>query len=398
MDSKAKICMISSMHGLFDDRIYWKEALSLKKYGYDVCHLGIGETDKEFISEHGIRIIRVGKRKYFDNPYIDKLYRILTFRKNIYKKILKIALALKADIYHFHDLQINKIGKELKNFPNRPSVIYDVHEDYNDMLVHNIKKNNIFKIPVKIYASYIRRWELSCSKNYDYIITVLPYINDKFIPVLGTDNVEILYNYTNFNPDKDKDLKPEKIYDVLYCGLINEVRGIYQIIESAKILKSKKHDIKILVIGVIPTTKLRREIQLKIKEYDLHSNLIIKDSVPHKHIEEYYQKSKIGLGIFMPIKVFYNSIQAKIFEYMAYGLPLVCSNFGYINKFVKESNSGIPVNPESPEEISNAILKLLNDQNLYRKYGLNGYNAVKVKYNWKTEENKLIKIYSKLLS
>lgn len=398
MNSKAKICMISSMHGLFDDRIYWKEALSLKKYGYDVCHLGIGETDKEFTSEHGIRIIQVGKRKYFDNPYIDKLYRLLTFRKNIYKKILKIALALKADIYHFHDLQINKIGKKIKDFPHMPKVIYDVHEDYHDMLVHNIKKNNIFKIPVKIYASYIKRWELSCSKNYDFIITVLKYINDKFINVLGTDNVEIIYNYTNFSSDKDKALKTEKLYDVLYCGLINEVRGIYQIIESAKILKSKKNDIKILVIGVIPTMKLRREIQLKIKEYDLHSNLIIKDSVPHKNIVEYYQKSKIGLGIFMPIKVFYNSIQAKIFEYMAYGLPIVCSNFGYINKFVTESNSGIPVNPESPEEISNAILKLLNDQNLYRKYSLNGYNAVKVKYNWKAEENKLINIYSKLLS
>jgi hypothetical protein len=31
--------MISSLHGLYDDRIYWKEALTLKHAGYDVIHL-----------------------------------------------------------------------------------------------------------------------------------------------------------------------------------------------------------------------------------------------------------------------------------------------------------------------------------------------------------------------
>ena len=398
MNPKVKVCMISCMHGLYDDRIYWKEALSLKKHGYDVYHIGIGNKDKEFISDHGIKLIQVGKQKYFENPYTDKLYRIFTFKKNIYKKILEIAAELKADVYHFHDLQINKIGKQLKSLTHKPKVIYDVHEDYHDMFIHNIKRTNIFKIIIRLYAFYINRWELIRSKNCDFIITVLSYISNKFIPVHGANKVEILYNYTNLNPDIKKILETKKIYDALYCGLINESRGIYKIIESVKILKSKKSDIKILVMGVIPSAKIRREIQNKIEKYGLHNNLLIKDSLPYNQMDEFFQKSKVGLGIFMPIKVFYNSIQVKTFEYMAYGLPVVCSNFGYINKFVSESNSGIPVNPESPEEISNAILKLVSDKNLYKKYSQNGYNAVKVKYNWKTEEDKLINIYSKLLS
>ena len=49
-----------------------------------------------------------------------------------------------------------------------------------------------------------------------------------------TDSVFTLNNaLINFNPDKDKAIKPEKIYDVIYCGLISEVRGIYQIIERS---------------------------------------------------------------------------------------------------------------------------------------------------------------------
>ena len=155
MNPKVKVCMISSLHGLYDDRIYWKEALSLKKHGYDVYHIGIGNKDKEFISDHGIKLIQVGKQKYFENPYTDKLYRILTFKKNIYKKILKTAAELKADVYHFHDSQINKIGKQLKSLAHKPKVIYDVHEPYPQTIRYSFANNLFLRIIHWIYSIFI---------------------------------------------------------------------------------------------------------------------------------------------------------------------------------------------------------------------------------------------------
>jgi len=102
------------------------------------------------------------------------------------------------------------------------------------------------------------------------------------------------------------------------------------------------------------------------------------------------------LGIFLPASIFYYGIQIKTFEYMAFGLPLICSNFGNINRIVSETRTGIPVDPLSPADISQALVRLLTDSDLYSQCSLNGIHAVKNIYNWKKEEKKLLDIYQKL--
>ena len=395
MNMKVKVCLISSMHSLYDDRIYWKEALSLKNFGYDVYHLGVGETDKELTSEHGIKLIMAGKKKYFDNTYIDKLYRCLSFRKSIYRKLLKIASDIKADVYHFHDLQINKIGRQLKNLQHKPKLIYDVHEDYPEMIMSYYPKKNLAWLTFKLYAYYIKVWELSKSQLADFIIAAYPSISNKFYHYNKNLKIDVIYNYTNMYPANNGDNR--KIYDVIYIGAINRNRGAMEILKTANYLKQKKKDIKFLFLGHITDDKLKNEMQNYIDKNGLSDNIIIIGPVPYSEVSGYLNKSKIGVGIFMPTKIYFNAIQIKTFEYMIHGLPVVCSNFGYINKFVSDSKSGIPVNPDSPEEIGNAILKILSDKRLYQEYSRNGKKAVKEKYNWKIMEKKLLDIYSSVI-
>ena len=104
--------MISSLHGLYDDRIYWKEAISLKNHGYDVIHVGTGDADLDFISEQGIRLIQIRKKRYFRNPYLDIIFRRFTGRPGIYGKMFRICSAIRADVYHYHDIQVNRIASE----------------------------------------------------------------------------------------------------------------------------------------------------------------------------------------------------------------------------------------------------------------------------------------------
>jgi glycosyltransferase involved in cell wall biosynthesis len=395
MKTGIKVCLISSMHSLYDDRIYWKEAISLKDAGYNVFHLGIGEKDEELITEQGIKIIAAGKKKYFDNPYADKLYRIVTFKKNIYKKLLRIAAGLKADIYHIHDLQINKIGRKLKNLEHKPRLIYDVHEDYPEMIMSYYPGKNLFWLIFKIYAHYIKKWELSKSHLYDFIIAAYPSIKEKFHRYNKELKIDIIYNYTNMHPADSRD--KGKRYDAIYIGAINRNRGAMEILKAAKYIKSRKKDIKLLFLGHVTDDKLKLMMQSYIGENELSDNIEMTGPVPYGEVSRYLSNSRIGLGIFMPTTIYFNAIQIKTFEYMIHGLPIVCSNFGYINKFVSESGSGIPVNPESPREIGDAILKLLSDDSLYKQCSRNGEKAVKEKYNWKIMEKRLLDIYSSLL-
>ena len=83
-----------------------------------------------------------------------------------------------------------------------------------------------------------------------------------------------------------------------------------------------------------------------------------------------------------------------MFEYMAAGLPFVCSDFPLWSKFAEESGAGFCVDPSDNGAIRNAIQRLLNDRKLAEKMGRQGRECVTAYYSWANEEKKLIDLYS----
>jgi glycosyltransferase involved in cell wall biosynthesis len=388
--------MISSLHGLYDDRIYWKEAISLQRFGYQVVHVGTGHKDLDFITEHGIRLIQIRKKRYFQNPYVDILFRKLTLKSGIYAKMFRICSAVRADVYHYHDIQVNRIARKLKKLPHAPRLIYDVHEDFADLLLSQYPKPGLVRSLMRIYSSWLNRWESAHASTCDYVITAVEHILEKFPLLSGNQKAEVLYNYTTLHPDVLKS-PDNKEYDAIYCGQINQFRGAMQIAEAVGLTKAVLPAIRVLLLGPVPDSRFKTQLSDYIGQKGLKDNVILYGEVPYGDIGSFYQDSRIGLGIFMPVSIFYYGLQIKTFEYMAYGLPVICSNFGTISRIVRETCTGILVDPLSPMEISNAMIKLLTNREVYNTCSINGVHAVKNLYNWRTEERKLMRIYQNLL-
>jgi glycosyltransferase involved in cell wall biosynthesis len=391
----SSVCMISCLHGLYDDRIYYKEALSLKNHGYDVIHITTGEQDLDFVSEHGIRLIQVKKKRYFRNPYLDILYRKITFRPDVYKKLLGICKALNTDVYHYHDIQINRFSRKLKLLSNTPSLIYDVHEDFSDLILSGKSLSSPVRWLFRLYANWLNRWELSHASSCDFIITAVDHICKKFGKMAANGKAAVIYNYTTLQPDTILPAAHKK-YDAIYCGQINPLRGAMEIAQAVVLAKKVIPGIKVLLLGPVPDELYKKALLDVISGNNLQDNLILYGNVPYREIGTFYQDSRIGLGIFMPVSIFYYGIQIKTFEYMAFGLPVICSNFGTIDQIIRETGSGITVDPQSPEAISESLIALLTNKELYNTCSTNGRLAVKNKYNWKTEETKLLDIYKGL--
>jgi glycosyltransferase involved in cell wall biosynthesis len=388
--------MISCTHNLYDDRIYWKESLSLKNHGYEVYHIAVGPENKEFLSEHGIKLILVRRIKYFNNNFIDKLYYNLIPGKNVYKKILQIAANLKADVYHLHDLQLNRIGRRLKSLRHKPKVIYDVHEPFPPSIRYSYATNILERIFKILHSVYVYHWELRCSKMYDFIITTEENVCDKFKNYIGINKVDIIYNYTDLNLKYQNIPFINREYDAIYCGGITAIRGIFQIIETARIAKMKSRNLKFLILGPVLDRNLKSKIISLIDEYQFSESIILKDRVPYGEVATFYNKCKIGLAIFLDNPLNQIILPIKTFEYMAFGLPIVCSNFGHLLKYTTGNNTGIAVNPQNPEEIYNAIVKILDNKSVYEKYKNNSLKASKEKYYWSLMDRKLNDIYSRI--
>lgn len=392
-----KVCMISTNHDLFDDRIYWKQALSLKKYGYDVFCIAISDKDETGITHEGIKYYKVkSKGKKYKSVFKRNIFYDETFSYETFKNIFTIAKDLECNVYHFHDLYLNLICKRLKKLPFKPKIIYDVHECYPEQIREYRKLSGLKKINNNIYSYFIRLWEVNCSRYCDYIITTETSVNKKFSNYIGKDKVNIIYNYANFYVKKFLDFN-EKEFHAIYCGGINRIRSAMELLEVANIAKKQMPNFKLLFLGPISDNILERDMKNFIEKNKLENNVILKGKVPYQEVEKYYSKSKVGLAIFKSSLTFRKTVQIKTFEYMAFGLPMVGSNFGNIQKYINEADSGITVDPSNPNEIWNAIYKILKNEKLYDTYSKNGINAVKERYNWHAMEKKLLQIYNKIL-
>jgi glycosyltransferase involved in cell wall biosynthesis len=392
----AKICFLADSHALYDDRIYWKQAISLMKSGYEVFYILAGDVNESGTTAEGLKFEIIRKDKFPSNPYINYITKRMP--GGLYAKMFRKAASLEADVYHIHDLKVNRIGNKLKKLSFKPKVIYDVHEPYPENILDYWEGKGMLRNFRKPWSKYIRKWEKRSITNYDLIITTEENMQERFRIYFPDKPVEIIYNYTNLAVADHSTDTESKEFDAIYTGGITEFRGVWQILEAVKRVKKKKNDFNLLFLGHWFPFQLKKEMELFIKDNGLDNHVSMLNAVSYSEVGEYYRKSKIGLGIFLPILTHHIILQIKIFEYMNYGLPIICSNFGHIKNIIQRHQCGIEVNPEDPDEIAEGLLNLLSDETKYSKMSRNGKQAAMKNYRWETMEKKLIKIYKKLLS
>jgi glycosyltransferase involved in cell wall biosynthesis len=394
-ENPVRICMLADRHSLYDDRIYWKESLSLKRLGYSVTIILAADSDERGVTTERIHYIKI-KKRMFSRFLSVNLFLNLVHPDGLYKRMFREAANLDAAIYHFHDLNVNRVALKLKRLASKPKIIYDVHEPHPENYLdyyHTLFLLRPFKI---LYSNYIFRWEKKCARQYDKILTTEENLWSRFNAFAGAGKADIIYNYTDLTPAFATSNSAEKIYDAIYCGGITEFRGVIKILEAAKIAVKEKPEIRILFLGSFFPAELKKRMQEFINLNKLENNVILKSAVPYKEVAEYYSKSRIGLGIFLPIRTHKIILQIKIFEYLTFGLPIIGSDFGHIKNYINQHHAGIVVDPENPDEIASALVKLLHDKSFYEEASRNATIAAE-KYKWKFMEAKLSKIYQALL-
>ena len=259
-----KICFLADSHSLYDDRIYWKEALSLKKAGYEIYYILAGDKVENGITKEGIHFQIIQKDYYSNNRYINFLAKRY-LPGGLYSQMFKSAATVEADVYHIQDLKVNRIGKKFKNLNHGPKIIYDIHEPYPENIIDYRRTKGPGTIIKNLYAKYIRRWEHNCAKIYDLIIVTEENVYKRFSAFLPKEKVQIIYNYTNLeSPDQTRDLK-NKEFDAIYTGGITKRRGAFKILEAIRILKQQKADIKMLFLGSYFQADLKEEMVQFIK-------------------------------------------------------------------------------------------------------------------------------------
>jgi glycosyltransferase involved in cell wall biosynthesis len=94
-----------------------------------------------------------------------------------------------------------------------------------------------------------------------------------------------------------------------------------------------------------------------------------------------------------------NSTQsASIQAAYAFGKPVVATRVGGLPDVVLEGESGFLVEPNSPEELSAAILRIINDPELAEKMGHCSKSLSKTRFAWDPIAREIIKVCKETLN
>ena len=126
-------------------------------------------------------------------------------------------------------------------------------------------------------------------------------------------------------------------------------------------------------------------------------NILVIGKLNREQVNDLYGEARVGVVLYQYAGNNVDSQPAKLFEYMAAGIPVVTSNFPLWRELVEKNNCGICVDQTNPKEIAKAINYLLDNPEIGQEMGLNGRNAVLSKYNWEHELAKLDDLYKAMI-
>lgn len=159
---------------------------------------------------------------------------------------------------------------------------------------------------------------------------------------------------------------------IVYLGGLYPEKGVDLILDSMQGIIQHIPKVKLLIIGTGPEEEKLRE---KIKKNNIENCVEMKGYIEsHNEALEMLSKCTIGIAPYIVDKAQYTGygFGAKILEYLACGLPVVITRW----KEIEDRGLGIVID-QSAEELTNAVIKLLNDESLYTKCRDSAYEAAK---------------------
>ena len=368
---RAKICMMTSVHTPFDTRVFEKEAKTIAAAGYAVSLVAPADTDEV---RDGVRILGVG-------PHRRRLARLaLTV-----PRVLARALAVGADVYHFHDPELLPCGVMLKCLGKR--VVYDAHEDLPRDLLGRRGIPAWLRRPA---ARLIDAIERACARSLDAVVVARDDIAPRFQAICRT---EVVSNYPRLAvfgvPERTRAHNGQ--VRLVYIGLMSEDRGLAEVVRALALIEPGI-DVELSLYGTFsPATFGER-----LKALPGFERVRYGGWVEHRLVPRILAEADVGIVCFLPDPNNVNAGPTKLFEYLGAGLPVIASNFPLWRDTIEGNGCGICVDPHNPRDIADAIQRLSKDPAARLQMGNLARRAVERLYNWEAQAQCLLDLYASL--
>lgn len=191
-----------------------------------------------------------------------------------------------------------------------------------------------------------------------------------------------------------RDLKSGQPLQVVYVGFMASQDGLDILLESIEHLvkHEKRRDAKFVLVGggtMLP------ELRSSVTQKKLDPFVTFTGHVSHDEVINYLSNADVGVAPDPKTSMNDNSTMIKIFEYMAFGLPVVLFDLKEGRR--SAGSAALYARPNDPIDFADQIISLLNCRELREKLGACGRKRIEESLNWETEKTVLLEAYSAAL-
>jgi|WetSurMetagenome_2_1015567.scaffolds.fasta_scaffold00621_15 glycosyltransferase involved in cell wall biosynthesis len=239
----------------------------------------------------------------------------------------------------------------------------------------------------------LSRFFLKIFEMPDRILVLASSFKNELI-ALGIDSNKIIV--TTMMVESEKYKSKNKIFDppyiLLFCSRIEKLKGVYQLLDAFQLIILKYPETKLIYVG-----QGREFINLnkRISHMKLEENVKCVGFKSGAEKINYFRDSDMVI-----LPSFTEGFPNIFCEAMAAGLPFIGTHVGGLIDVFEDGKQGLVIKsiPPTPEEISDRIFKLIENQKLMEQISENNLHEAEDKYDVKVVIAKLDNLYQEMVN
>ena len=375
-----------------------KTCRSLQQNGHEI-HIAARNLRKSSVYEHadGMHIHRL---KPWKSDRLNYMLSFPAFFSPIWLKHLNNVIRKHSiELIIVRDLPMAIAGIWSGRISGIP-VMFDMAEDYTAMvrvIWEHSKFDGLNLLVRNPYAAkLVERYALRRS---DHILVVVDEMVDVALDggcdrdrVTVVGNTPPLEGFNESGPD-EVDLQPIRDrYSAIYTGGLEMARGIQTVLQAIPVIVREIPDFLFVVVGDGPN---RQRLEASAAKRGVTDHVSWVGWVDHDHIFDYIRSCDVGIIPHFVTPHVDTTIPNKLFDYMGCGVPVVASDARPMKRVIEEERAGITFRSGDAEDLAAGVLEI---RTATVDYGRNGFTAVQNKYNWATDEQRLLTAVADLCS
>jgi glycosyltransferase involved in cell wall biosynthesis len=255
-------------------------------------------------------------------------------------------------------------------------MVFEVRDLWPDGAIELGKLNNGLLKKIAVW------FEILCYKNATLVVPCSKGMEDgvlkkyslaKTLVISNASDVELFSNISEEDRRVPAKYEGRKLF--LYAGSLGLMDEVEQVIEGMRLVRDPR--VLWLIIG---DGAEKEHLQQLVLRYGL-SNVEFLGIMPKTEVVKWFSRVEATFVTFKDLHVLHTSSPNKMFDSFAAGVPIIQSTKGWIKELVERAECGINVEPNQPEEFSNAIESIVSNKHYRDKLAANAKRLAENEFN-----------------